>query len=141
MQCFFVFGLGIRLSNDPATDSCSERERNEMVPELRKFSRQEYLKKREVSKLEELKGMIEDEEYLFADTELTEQEKAGGMADSKDSLQAKIREALAEDSGPGLTEKVGKTVTMLLAAADYKKFVRLMRQHAKQQRQGGWAER
>lgn len=54
----------------------TEEERNEMVPELRKFSRQEYLKKREVSKLEELKGMIKDEEYLFADTELTEQEKA-----------------------------------------------------------------
>ena len=52
----------------------TEEERNAMIPELRKFSRQEYLKKREVQKLEELKGMIEDEEYLFDGVELTEQE-------------------------------------------------------------------
>ena len=52
----------------------TEEEHNAMIPELRKFSRQEYLKKREVQKLEELKGMIEDEEYLFDGVELTEQE-------------------------------------------------------------------
>ena len=52
----------------------TEEERNAMIPELRKFSREEYLKKREVQKLDELKGMIEDEEYLFDGVELTEQE-------------------------------------------------------------------
>ncbi|ESQ52145.1 hypothetical protein EUTSA_v10017881mg [Eutrema salsugineum] len=41
---------------------------------LRKFSRQEYLKKREQKKLEELKDELEDEEYLFGDEKLTETE-------------------------------------------------------------------
>jgi pre-mRNA-splicing factor ATP-dependent RNA helicase DHX16 len=50
-------------------------EQCELLPDLRKVSREEYLKKRETQKLEELKDMIEDEEYLFQGEELTEQEK------------------------------------------------------------------
>lgn len=42
---------------------------------LRKVSRQEYLKKREEKKLEELKDEIEDEQYLFEGVELTEAER------------------------------------------------------------------
>lgn len=41
---------------------------------LRKVSRQEYLRKREQKKLEELRDEIEDEQYLFADEKLTETE-------------------------------------------------------------------
>ena len=43
--------------------------------DLRKVSREEYLKKRERQKLEELKDSIEDEKYLFEGTELTAAEK------------------------------------------------------------------
>ncbi|KAJ8451447.1 hypothetical protein Cgig2_017838 [Carnegiea gigantea] len=42
---------------------------------LRKVSRQEYLKKREAKKLEELRDEIEDEQYLFEGVELTEAER------------------------------------------------------------------
>lgn len=42
---------------------------------LRKVSRQEYLKKREEKKLEELRDEIEDEQYLFEGVELTEAER------------------------------------------------------------------
>ncbi|KAL9243279.1 hypothetical protein vseg_017186 [Gypsophila vaccaria] len=42
---------------------------------LRKVSRQEYLKKREEKKLEELRDEVEDEQYLFKDVELTEAER------------------------------------------------------------------
>ncbi|KAF9624129.1 hypothetical protein IFM89_008067 [Coptis chinensis] len=41
---------------------------------LRKVSRQEYLKKREVKKLEEIRDDIEDEQYLFDGVKLTEAE-------------------------------------------------------------------
>ncbi|XP_052179682.1 pre-mRNA-splicing factor ATP-dependent RNA helicase DEAH1-like isoform X2 [Diospyros lotus] len=41
---------------------------------LRKVSRQEYLKKREQKKLEELRDDIEDEQYLFEGVKLTEAE-------------------------------------------------------------------
>ncbi|XP_073158491.1 pre-mRNA-splicing factor ATP-dependent RNA helicase DEAH1-like isoform X2 [Henckelia pumila] len=42
---------------------------------LRKVSRQEYLKKRERKKLEELRDDIDDEQYLFDQVKLTEAEK------------------------------------------------------------------
>ncbi|WCJ43640.1 RNA helicase family protein [Euphorbia peplus] len=44
------------------------------VNTLRKFSRQEYLKKREQKKVDELRDEIEDEQYLFNDVKLTEAE-------------------------------------------------------------------
>ncbi|EFH55805.1 hypothetical protein ARALYDRAFT_345267 [Arabidopsis lyrata subsp. lyrata] len=44
------------------------------IVSLRKFSRQEYVKKREQKKLEELKDDLEDEQYLFGDEKLTETE-------------------------------------------------------------------
>uniref|UniRef100_A0A1A8F9B5 Pre-mRNA-splicing factor ATP-dependent RNA helicase DHX16 n=1 Tax=Nothobranchius korthausae TaxID=1143690 RepID=A0A1A8F9B5_9TELE len=46
-----------------------------MLPELRKQSRREYLKKREAEKLEDLEAEIRDEEYLFSVDERTEREK------------------------------------------------------------------
>ncbi|XP_019153237.1 PREDICTED: pre-mRNA-splicing factor ATP-dependent RNA helicase DEAH1-like isoform X3 [Ipomoea nil] len=48
-------------------------ERDE-IGTLRKVSRQEYLKKREQKKLEELRDEIEDEQYLFNGVKLTEAE-------------------------------------------------------------------
>ncbi|KAF6165161.1 hypothetical protein GIB67_000745 [Kingdonia uniflora] len=48
-----------------------EKDETEM---LRKVSRQEYLKKREQKKLEEIRDDIEDEEYLFPGVKLTETE-------------------------------------------------------------------
>ena len=44
----------------------TEEQRESMVPTLRDVSRQEYLKKREASKLAELEDALRDEEALFA---------------------------------------------------------------------------
>lgn len=43
------------------------QDKQKMVPELRKKSRREYLKKRQNDKLEELDMAIKDEDYLFGD--------------------------------------------------------------------------
>lgn len=51
-----------------------EDDKRNMLPELRKRSRWEYLKKREAEKLEDLEAEIKDEEYLFSTDELTERE-------------------------------------------------------------------
>lgn len=48
---------------------------SKVIPELRKKSRRDYLKKREVDKLEELEGDIYDEEHFFVGEDLTEKEK------------------------------------------------------------------
>ncbi|XP_060204988.1 pre-mRNA-splicing factor ATP-dependent RNA helicase DEAH1-like isoform X1 [Lycium barbarum] len=45
------------------------------IGSLRKVSRQEYLKKREQKKLEELRDDLEDEQYLFEGVKLTEAEQ------------------------------------------------------------------
>lgn len=45
------------------------------LPELRKQSRREYLKKREAEKLEDLEAEIRDDEYLFSTEELTDRER------------------------------------------------------------------
>jgi len=49
--------------------------RRDTVNELRKISRQEYLKKREEAKLEDLREELEDEKYLFQGVKLTEKEQ------------------------------------------------------------------
>lgn len=43
----------------------TEEERDDLLPKLRDFSRQEYLKKREDAKLQELEDAIRDEEMMF----------------------------------------------------------------------------
>ncbi|KAL8463911.1 hypothetical protein ACS0TY_033742 [Phlomoides rotata] len=48
---------------------------NDGIETLRKVSRQEYLRKREQKKLEELRDDIEDEQYLFEGVKLTEAEQ------------------------------------------------------------------
>ncbi|XP_019130758.2 pre-mRNA-splicing factor ATP-dependent RNA helicase DHX16 [Larimichthys crocea] len=53
----------------------AEDDQNNMLPELRKRSRWDYLKKREAEKLEDLEAEINDDEYLFSTDDLTEREK------------------------------------------------------------------
>eukprot|EP00775_Hariotina_reticulata_P008556 gene8556-8738_t len=53
-----------------------EADRSDLIPMLRDVSRQEYLKKREDAKLQELKDELEDAKYLFEGVELTAREKA-----------------------------------------------------------------
>eukprot|EP00002_Diphylleia_rotans_P027747 TRINITY_DN5573_c0_g1_i4.p1 TRINITY_DN5573_c0_g1~~TRINITY_DN5573_c0_g1_i4.p1 ORF type:complete len:1034 (-),score=246.22 TRINITY_DN5573_c0_g1_i4:34-3135(-) len=48
---------------------------SQYVPELRETSRQEYLVKREIQKLQELRDSLRDEEFLFSTEKLTEQEQ------------------------------------------------------------------
>ena len=43
----------------------TEEEKEELVPQLREVSRQEYLKKREEQKVAELEDKLRDEELLF----------------------------------------------------------------------------
>ena len=54
----------------------AQEDQKKMIPELRKKSRRDYLKKREVDKVEELEADIVDEEYLFGDAKLTQRERA-----------------------------------------------------------------
>ena len=44
----------------------SEEQKNALVPDLRVYSRQAYLEKREAKKLDELEQALRDEETLFA---------------------------------------------------------------------------
>uniref|UniRef100_A0A914WPP6 RNA helicase n=1 Tax=Plectus sambesii TaxID=2011161 RepID=A0A914WPP6_9BILA len=53
-----------------------EEDRKAIIPKLRDESRKEYLKKREIDKLDEIEGAIRDEEYLFAGEKLTKAEIA-----------------------------------------------------------------
>lgn len=53
----------------------AEQDRKKMVPDLRKDSRQKYLKMRREDKLKELEADIHDDEYLFAQESLTERER------------------------------------------------------------------
>ncbi|XP_072176721.1 pre-mRNA-splicing factor ATP-dependent RNA helicase DHX16-like [Diadema setosum] len=53
----------------------AKEDRRKLVPELRKGSRQRYLKDRREDKLKELEADIHDEEYLFAQESLTERER------------------------------------------------------------------
>jgi pre-mRNA-splicing factor ATP-dependent RNA helicase DHX16 len=41
-------------------------DRKAIIPKLREESRKEYLKKREIDKMDEVEAAIHDEEYLFA---------------------------------------------------------------------------
>lgn len=52
-----------------------EADNKEVIQDLRKKSRREYLKKREEDKLLELDADLRDEEYLFKDEDLTEKER------------------------------------------------------------------
>ncbi|THD19419.1 Pre mRNA splicing factor ATP dependent [Fasciola hepatica] len=53
-----------------------ELSKKELVAELKKISRRNYLKKRQADKLADLRGEVEDEELFFDKEELTERELA-----------------------------------------------------------------
>ncbi|XP_054805557.1 pre-mRNA-splicing factor ATP-dependent RNA helicase DEAH1-like isoform X2 [Prosopis cineraria] len=62
-----------RKEEEEAIRRANAAEQND-IESLRKVSRQEYLKKREQKKLDELRDDIEDEQYLFEGVKLTEAE-------------------------------------------------------------------
>ena len=53
----------------------NDEDRMDLLPELRKVSRQEYLKKREMQKLEELKESIRETEYFYEGQDVTEEQR------------------------------------------------------------------
>ncbi|XP_053377827.1 pre-mRNA-splicing factor ATP-dependent RNA helicase DHX16-like isoform X1 [Mercenaria mercenaria] len=77
-------------------------DRKKIVPEIRKKSRQDYLKKRHVDKLEELEADVHDEEYLFGDQKLTEEEK------HELEYKKKVLKLAKEHKSAGDMEKVNK---------------------------------
>ncbi|XP_078497835.1 pre-mRNA-splicing factor ATP-dependent RNA helicase DHX16 [Lissotriton helveticus] len=81
----------------------AEEDRKKMVPELRKKSRREYLNKRETDKLEDLEAEIADEEYLFAEHELTEQEK------KELEYKRQVRDLARDYKKAGNQEKIEKS--------------------------------
>ncbi|WAR30568.1 DHX16-like protein [Mya arenaria] len=52
-----------------------KKNRDKIIPEIRKKSRREYLKKRQFDKLEELEADVQDEMYLFGDQNLSKRER------------------------------------------------------------------
>ncbi|XP_069491425.1 pre-mRNA-splicing factor ATP-dependent RNA helicase DHX16 [Ambystoma mexicanum] len=81
----------------------AEEDKKKMVPELRKKSRRDYLTKREKDKLEDLEAEIADEEYLFAEHELTEREK------KELDYKRKVRDLAREYKKAGNQEKIEKS--------------------------------
>lgn len=62
-------------SEDVTISKLSSSEKRNLVPELREVSRQVYLEKRAKQQLELLEGEIRDNEMVFSDSELTEEER------------------------------------------------------------------
>lgn len=56
---------GVKEEKEGEKKEQREQDDEELIPRLREVSRQEYLKKRERQKLEDLREAIEDEENLF----------------------------------------------------------------------------
>ncbi|KAM8952383.1 pre-mRNA-splicing factor ATP-dependent RNA helicase DHX16 [Pelodytes ibericus] len=80
----------------------AEEDRKKMVPELRKKSRRDYLGKREKEKLEDLEAEIADDEYLFAEPELTSLEK------KELEYKRKVRDLAKEYKKAGEKERMEK---------------------------------
>ncbi|KAM9325352.1 pre-mRNA-splicing factor ATP-dependent RNA helicase DHX16 isoform 2-T2 [Gastrophryne carolinensis] len=80
----------------------AEEDRKKMVPELRKKSRRDYLGKREKEKLEDLEAEIADEEYLFAELDMTEAEK------KQLEYKRKVRDLAKEYKKAGEKERMEK---------------------------------
>lgn len=78
--------------------------RQDVVPELRKQSRYDYLKKRRADKLEDLEAEIAEEEYYFADSNLTDKEKRDL------EYKRKVRDLAREHERAGQREKVDRSV-------------------------------
>lgn len=70
------------------------------IPDLRKKSRRDYVKKRRVDKLEMLQEDIRDDEYLFEDAQISKREK------DEQEYKKKIYRLAAEHAKAGELEKV-----------------------------------
>ncbi|XP_059826821.1 pre-mRNA-splicing factor ATP-dependent RNA helicase DHX16 [Hypanus sabinus] len=81
----------------------TEEDQKALVPELRKRSRWEYLGKREQEKLEDLEAEIQDDEYLFSPSILTEREK------QQLEYKKKVRDLAREYKAAGEQEKQEKS--------------------------------
>lgn len=81
----------------------AEEDRKAMVPELRKKSRREYLAKREREKLEDLEAELADEEFLFGDVELSQQERR------ELKYKRRVRDLAREYRAAGEQEKLEAT--------------------------------
>jgi len=68
----------------------------DMLPQLRKISRQTYLTKREKEQLELIKRVVRDEEYLFKSEKLTKREQARHQAMKKMLEMAEKRVNLSD---------------------------------------------
>eukprot|EP00882_Tetradesmus_deserticola_P019803 GHRQ01021343.1.p1 GENE.GHRQ01021343.1~~GHRQ01021343.1.p1 ORF type:complete len:229 (+),score=78.39 GHRQ01021343.1:333-1019(+) len=89
-----------------------EAEPGQLVPMLRDVSRQEYLKKREDAKLQELKDELEDAKYLFEGVQLTAREQADlAYKQRVYDLAVQRRQALEAvvDDGYSMPTNYGKT--------------------------------
>ncbi|XP_053578026.1 pre-mRNA-splicing factor ATP-dependent RNA helicase DHX16 [Bombina bombina] len=80
----------------------AEEDRKQMVPELRKKSRREYLTKRQQEKMDDLDAEIADEEYLFSDLKLTTVEK------TQLEYKRKVRDLAKEYKKAGEKERMEK---------------------------------
>ena len=60
---------------DEAAKRLTAEQKRELVPELRELSRQLYLDKRQKKQTELLQKEIEDNEWAFADSDLTDKER------------------------------------------------------------------
>ncbi|KAF3438116.1 hypothetical protein FNV43_RR20872 [Rhamnella rubrinervis] len=83
---------------DEAIRRSKALEKND-TDDLRKVSRQEYLKKREQKKLEEIRDDIEDEQYLFEGVKLTEVEQRE-LRRKKEIYEAVKKRSEEEDDVP-----------------------------------------
>ncbi|XP_032903565.1 pre-mRNA-splicing factor ATP-dependent RNA helicase DHX16 [Amblyraja radiata] len=79
-----------------------EDDRKALIPELRKYSRREYLGKREQEKLEDLEAEIQDDEYLFSPGQLTAREK------QQLDYKRKVRDLAREYKAAGEQERQEK---------------------------------
>lgn len=70
------------------------------IPDLRKKSRRDYVKKRRVDKLEIIQEDIRDDEYLFEDAQISKREK------HEREYKKKIYHLAAEHAKAGELEKV-----------------------------------
>lgn len=65
---------GDQIDVDSLSKNMTEQQKRNLVPELREYSRQVYLEKRQKKEMELLQTELHDEEMVFSDSELTEAE-------------------------------------------------------------------
>ncbi|KAL7673714.1 hypothetical protein ACOME3_008566 [Neoechinorhynchus agilis] len=119
-----------RARPDSGRELALRSEWQDQIPDMRKKSRREYLKKREVDKLEDLEAALHDEEILFDQSELTRREReridyekemlslAQRYAEARE-FQQRSRYYVPTDDGVRLDNEIDKQET---GQTDLKKF-------------------